>query len=401
MPVPSPDGDQPPSPGDRLRSILGSQRLGDWIGQAAPSVIASWIAARVLVAISFVIGNALAPHVRLPFGRLHLSQGLVSWDGAYYRVLSEQGYRHVPREVVRFFPLFPGLSRAFSPLFGGRHDIALVVIANVGALVAMFLLWKLVTEMGYDRHVASRAVVLTALFPAAMCLVFAYAESVFLMALFFGAILLHRDRPAPAVVPLLAVGLLRPTGIMVSVAVLILAWQAVMTARREGTPLPWPRLAAWGAAIAAPVVGLASYLVWLEATSGRGNAPLEVQRVLRAGFREPVSRVLRAVWEVVTGNFRDVYNLAFVVVLIAAVVVAVRRRLPVAWTAYLVVGLVVACSANNIDSLGRYGMLLAPTLPLALGVVLSKRSWFVGAVAVGCVGFVWFTVVATLGQVVP
>jgi len=378
-----------------------AHRLSEWIGQAAPSVLISWVAARVLVGASFAIGNWLAPHVTLPFGRLHLSQGLVSWDGAYYRVLSEQGYRNVPDEVARFFPLYPSLARGLSPLFLGRDDIALVFITNVSALLAMFLLWKLVTELGFDRNVASRAVVLTALFPAGMCLVFAYAEAPALVALFFAAILLARDRPGLAVPPLLAVALLRPTGVMVSLAVLIMGLHAWRTARADGRPLPAARVVAWLGAVAAPVVGLSSYLLWLEVTSGRGGAPLEVQGDLRAGFREPVTRVLRAVWEVGTGNFRDVYNLAFLLVLIAAVVVAVRRRLPVAWTAYLVFGLLVACSANNIDSLGRYGMLLAPTLPLALGVVLTKRWWYVTTVAIWCVGFVWFTVVATLGLVVP
>jgi hypothetical protein len=248
---------------------------------------------------------------------------------------------------------------------------------------------------------AARAVVLTTLFPAGMCLVFAYAEAPFLVCLFVAALCMHRGRPGAAILPLLAVGLLRPTGVMVSAAALILAWQAIVSARREGGSLRWTTWAAWAGAIAAPVVGLASYLLWLEATAGRGGAPLEVQRTLRAGFHEPVTRVLRAIGDVLTGHFRDAYNLAFAVVLIAAVVVAVRRRLPVAWTAYLVIGIVVACSANNIDSLGRYGMLLAPTLPLALGVVLRRRSWFVAATVVSSIGFVWFTVVATLGLVVP
>jgi len=375
--------------------------MAEWVGQAAPPVLLSWVAARVLLTLSFAIANGLASHVRLPFGRLHLEQGLVSWDGAYYRVLSEQGYRDVPLEVVRFFPLYPGLSRFFAPLVGGRHDVALVIIANIAAMVAMFLLWKLVTELGFDRNVASRAVVLTALFPAGMCLVFAYAEAPFLVALMFAAILLTRGQPLAAVVPLLAVGLLRPTGIMVSLAVLILAWKAYDAGRAGGNPMSLRRFVEWCAAIAAPVAGLVGYLVWLEATAGRGRAPLEVQSELRAGFREPFTRVLKALWDVGTGHFRDVYNLAFLIVLIAAVVIAVVRRLPAAWTAYLVFGLLVACSANNIDSLGRYGMLLAPTLPLALGVVLTRRSWFVVAVTVSSIGFVWFTVVATLGLVVP
>lgn len=370
----------------------------DWLRRSAPWVVGSWLAARVLVGVSFLIANVIAPHITLPFGRLHLSQGLVSWDGAYYRVLSERGYEHVPRDVVRFFPLYPEMSRLTSPLFGGRHDIALVVIANLSAMIAMFLLWKLVLELGYGDLAARRAVVLTALFPAGMCLVFAYAEPTFLAFLFAAALLMHRGRPGLAALPLLAVGLLRPTGVMVAGAAFILGWTAISVARREGRPTNW---AGWVAATAAPIVGLAGYLIWLEVTTGRGDAPLEVQSHLRAGFHEPFTRVLRAIWQVGTGHFRDVYNLAFLAVLVVAVVIAVRRRLPFAWTVYLVIGLLVACSANNIDSLGRYGMLLAPTLPLALGAALPRRSWFIAATVISCMGFVWFTVVAALGLVVP
>lgn len=251
--MPNPDG---PRRTVGFRSLLGEHRLNEWVGQAAPSVIGSWVAARVLVAVSFLVGDLLAKHVHLPFGRLHLSQGLVSWDGSYYRVLSERGYAHVPREVVRFFPLYPGLSRAFAPLFGGRHDIALVVIANLAAFVAMFLLWKLVTELGYDAATASRSVVLLTLFPAGMCLVFAYAEAPFLLALFLAAILMQRDRPGLAITPLVAVGLLRPTGVMVSVAVAIIAWQALRSARARGDRWTFGRWSSWGAAIAAPVLSL-------------------------------------------------------------------------------------------------------------------------------------------------
>ena len=61
-----------------------------------------------------------------------------------------------------------------------------------------------------------------------------------------------------------------------------------------------------------------------------------------------------------SSEFRDVYNLIFTVVLVTLLVVAVRRRVPAVWTTYLAVGLIIASSANNIDSIGRYGIVLAP-----------------------------------------
>ena len=51
------------------------------------------------------------------------------------------------------------------------------------------------------------------------------------------------------------------------------------------------------------------------------DAALE-QRQLRAGFHEPVTRLVRAVVDVGGGNFRDLPNLAFAVVGIGLLVVA-------------------------------------------------------------------------------
>jgi hypothetical protein len=367
-----------------------------WVRRAAPSVVVSWVAARVGVALSFLLADRIAPHVDLPHGRLHIRQGLVTWDGDSYREIAEHGYAGA-RDLVRFFPLYPDLARVLAPVFGGSESAALLVIANVSSLFAMFVLWRLVHAFGYDDAVADRAVVIATLFPAATVLVFAYAEGPFLLALTLAALALQRGRVWWAVPPLFAMGLLRPTGVLVVAAVFVLAAQAV----RAEPGLGWSRIAAWASALAAPIAGLASYLVWLEQSSGRGSAPLDVQRELRAGFHEPISRLLRAVWDVGTGDFRDVYNLAFVVALVAAVVISVVRRLPLAWTVYLVIGILVALSANNIDSIGRYGLLLAPALPLAYAVQFRRRAWFVAAVAVSSVGFVWFGTVTALGLVVP
>lgn len=141
------------------------------------------------------------------------------------------------------------------------------------------------------------------------------------------------------------------------------------------------RTAPWIAAAAAPFAGLGLYLWWLQATLDDGAGPFRIQGELRAGWREPVTRSIAALLNLVTGEFRDVYNVAFAAVLIVLAVVAVRDRLPVEWTSYLIIGLAVALSANNIDSIGRYGMMLAPAWALGLGSLTSRRWVYASAVA--------------------
>jgi hypothetical protein len=62
--------------------------------------------------------------------------------------------------------------------------------------------------------------------------------------------------------------------------------------------------------------------------------------------------------------------------------------------------LVVAGSANNIDSFGRYGLLALP-LVIALAQWAGPR-WRQAMVAtVGSLGLVWLTAAALLGRVIP
>ena len=107
------------------------------------------------------------------------------------------------------------------------------------------------------------------------------------------------------------------------------------------------------------------------------------------------------VYDVGTGHFRDVYNLGLVVLLIVAVIGAIRSRFSLAWTTYLVVGLLIALSANVVDSIGRYGVALAPAWAVGFAYWTRPR-WLAWATAgVFAVGMVILTTVWIRGYVIP
>jgi hypothetical protein len=119
-----------------------------------------------------------------------------------------------------------------------------------------------------------------------------------------------------------------------------------------------------------------------------------------------VTRVLEPVGELIRGNFRDVYNLGFMIVfllLFVFMVLGARSsgpKLPISWIAYSGVSLLFMLSSQVTDSLGRYGLLVVPFI-VALALWADRR-WRKLAVGIACsAGLIWLTSEALLGRLVP
>lgn len=360
---------------------------------------AGWVAARLAVAAGFLAAHLLSGTVDLPDGRLHLDEGLGTWDGTFYRVIAEGWYggQGTPAEAARFFPAFPALGRVLAPLVGGSHTAALVVLANVAALAAAVLLWHLAREVTGDLGVADRSAWMVAVVPAADVFAFAYSESLMLLVVVAALLALHRRSPWPLVALGLAAGMLRPTGVLLAVAV---ATGAVLAARDHPDERRPGRVAAWVAATAAPVVGLGVAMWVVSRRSGDLGEALDIQRRLRNGFRDPLTRLGEAVLDIATGHLHDVYNLAFAVGFAALFVVAWRRRQPTTWLVLMGLTWLVAASADRIDSFGRYCVVAAP-FTVALAQVTPRRPQQAVVGAVGLLATAWYTAEVLLGRVIP
>ncbi len=93
--VPSPD-------------VSRARRVGDDI----LAVLPAWIVARVLVAAAYVVAIVIADRLT-PGARPHqISEGLIAWDGTWYRDIATGGYAQTGLAGLRFFPLLPLLGRA-------------------------------------------------------------------------------------------------------------------------------------------------------------------------------------------------------------------------------------------------------------------------------------------------
>ena len=128
-------------------------------------VIIPWLTTRVLIAVGFVTAFAASDQLS-PSNRPNvLTEGLIAWDGTWYRDIAEFGYSSIAPEGLRFFPLFPLLGRAFSVVTLGRTDVALILIANIASLFLAIAIRRLVIFERGSKELANRAVWIVCLSP--------------------------------------------------------------------------------------------------------------------------------------------------------------------------------------------------------------------------------------------
>jgi len=356
------------------------------------AVLPAWITARILVGVGYVMAVAVSNRLVAEHPE-QLRNGLVAWDGTFYRDIATAGYRALPIGAVRFFPLFPLLGRILAVPVGGRTGPMLVVMANVFSLVALVLIRRLVLVEKQDPVLANRAVWCLALFPAAFVLVFAYSEALMLVltiGLFLG---LRRDRWWWVAALGFGAALCRPLGVVVALPVAVVALEGW----RAHQPFDW---LARVVAVGAPFLGLVTYLAWVGHAFGNWRLPFTVQDDLRGGVRFPVSRVIEGVQQLAgSQRYGDGLHLPFLLVLLGLLVV-VFRHWPLRYGLYSAAILVLALSAENLNSIERYGLNAFP-LVLALAVLTRPPQVDRAVMAVLGGGVAAMSAMAWLGAYVP
>ena len=363
--------------------------FGDDLVAALPG----WVVARLAVGLGFLIAVVSADELR-PGGRpLQITQGLFAWDAAWYRDIAEHGYDGVAHEGLRFFPLLPMLARALSvPLFGNT-GLALILIVNAAALATGVLLHRLVREQSGDRALATRCAWLIALLPPAAVLVLGYAEAVALALVIAAFAALRNERWWQAALLGVALGLCRPTGMLLAIPAAI----EVARGWRGGRD----RLGRIAAVIGAPA-GTAAYLAWVEWQHGDWNLPLRLQNSadLRAGWEDPFSAVWGSASALVSdGRMGDGLHVPWIGVFVLLLVVTFAKW-PSSYGWFSVAVLALALSAHNLGSFERYGLFAFP-LVMALGTITADQRVERAVLSALGAGLAGFTVLIFLGAFVP
>jgi hypothetical protein len=379
-------------------TVDGFRATARTVGSAVVAVLPAWFVVRALVTAALVVAHLSVRSVRPdnPVALQRVHDGLLGWDAGWYRSIADHGYVAAGREALRFFPLYPLLGRWLGAVPGVGTGVALVVVANVAALLAMAALLLLVRHDLGDTALAGRSVWLLALAPSAYSLVLAYSDAVLLLCsivTFLGVRSRHWWWAAGAG---LAAGAVRPVGVLLVVPVAFELWSNRATLRGPS------RIVAGAAALVAPAVGAGAYLVWVGHRFGNAWLPFTVQQ--QGGHRGQLAVPFDAMWHdgltALHGHhLGSAAHLPWIALCVVLLLVA-WLRLPRSYALFSTVVLVVSLSSTNLDSFERYALAAFP-LVVAASTATSRRPVELAVLVVSAAAMAGYATLAFLGVVVP
>ncbi len=101
-----------------------------------------------------------------------------NFDGVHYLRIAQDGYSAQFSQA--FFPLYPALIGFFGRLFAGEFLVAGFLISNFAFVVALFLLWKLMSAE-FELSVVKKVIILILIFPTSYYFGAIYTEGLFLL----------------------------------------------------------------------------------------------------------------------------------------------------------------------------------------------------------------------------
>jgi hypothetical protein len=381
------------APRETTGTATGSRSWFRAAADDALAVLPAWLVARVLVAAAYVVAIVVADRLTPGARPFQIDEGLLTWDGTWYRDIALGGYERTGVEGLRFFPLFPALGRVLGLGLTAAVGPALVVVANICSFVALVLVRRLVLFEGKGHAVAQRSVWFLALFPAAFVLVWGYAEALMLAAVVGGFLAARRHLWWWAVLAGAVAAASRPLGVLLALPIAIelaRAWSSSTTRERI----------AGGLAVAAPLATLGAYLAWVRTEYGDALLPFRVQDELRGTTINPIARAWDGLGQLFgPERFGDGLHVPFAFLFVVLLVLTFRVW-PASYGVFAGAVLLAALSADNLNSLERYGLNAFPIV-LTLAVLARDDRVDRAVLTVSAGGFVALASLAWLGAYVP
>ncbi len=204
-----------------------------------------------------------------------ITEVLTSWDGRWYLELIRRGYPDsIPANITyeqlearaAFFPVYPWIARAVDRVLPGGDTLAAILVNVVMGALAVLLVGLLAREL-YGVGIASRSMVLFAVFPGSFVLSFTYSEATLIVLAAACLLFLVREQWWLAGVAAMIGTGTRPNGVGLVAACVVASFIAIRRSR------DWTSLVA----VVLSPLGFIGFQVYVDHITGERGAWFRVQ----------------------------------------------------------------------------------------------------------------------------
>lgn len=393
------------SPADRPH---GSTLVRPWWRDLTVPVVAYSAVAIVLTLLQYAMQ---------PGGR-DLDAVWIRYDAGAYLTIARTGYSWSPADpypLVAWFPGYPLAIRAVATTVG-NVVLSAVLITFVSGLTASCLLWRWMARMAVGRYERFIGLAVLLLFAWGWFLYgVVYGDALFLALALGSFVLAERRLLLPAALLAAVAAAERPTGVALTMGILVLAmerdgalsWTGWRNSgRRIGLPIriDRTRLRARQLLPLVSLAGLAAYSAYLGSRYGRPLLWLEAQGKWHQGPVAGPRSWFKLHMLAVVIKEHDLAYLAksftqlAAVVGVAATVPAIGRRFGLGYAVYVgtIVG-IVAIGTNDFVGPGRYLIGVFPVAALVAELLAKRRTATIIWLSVSSVALVAQTILFARG----
>ncbi len=151
----------------------------------------------VVVWAVYIAAHIVLPQRSVPSVSTSWYHYLLRWDADWYATIVNEGYKYNGNDLVQqsvaFYPLYPLIAKALTIFPGIDGLLALLIVANLAAVLSVLLLFKYVRH-DHGDEVALLTIAFLSFFPTSFFLSAGYTESLALLLILCCFILLKREQ---------------------------------------------------------------------------------------------------------------------------------------------------------------------------------------------------------------
>jgi Gpi18-like mannosyltransferase len=367
--------------------IAPADRSGERLRFSVPylKALAIYMCSRLAVFLGVVLGKTYIPLGNdIWLGGDQWYHRLLRWDSEWYEIIASEGYKYNgdpgEAQTVVFYPLYPALSRLVSEVL--RIDLvdSMLLVANLAAVAAVLLLFKLVRER-FDDRTALATVAIISFFPSSIFLSAGYTESLalLLMVSFFLAVARERFLLA-AMLAGLAVAT-RSSGIVLFPVLLWELWRCRPPKRFLIEAVPLSIIATSGLWLYMIYLGFAFHhpMAFAEGQAAFHENTTLSTRLFSALTLEPFGKINLA--DISPAGFDQWCTLIFIGLIVGSWFAGISRGMTLFAALLLVLPYLTLCGGPaGFTSMARFNIVSFP-LFVVMAILTGRWNWATPAIA--------------------